>query len=120
MKSTRLSQIKMVMSDKPCDYCGAIDGMHSMAYCLKIRDLLVEIATLREELDQERALRREQTSAAFDAIDMAGGHKTKRFTQYPCSCGATVSNNGLAAASHLRGTIHRQNLERKAMGLDPV
>lgn len=72
------------------------------------------------ELEAEVAIRREQIGQAFDAMDNRHNYKEKRFTKYPCHCGAMVSNAGYAAASHLRGTVHRQNVERKALGLDPV
>jgi hypothetical protein len=60
-------------------------------------------------------------SQAFDA--MSNRHLVsgpQRYTRYPCECGRMVSNSGIAAASHRRGTIHRQNMERRALGLDPV
>ena len=85
------------------------------------RDALkVRVAELETELERERALRREQTSQALDAIDNRGHYRVKRFTKYPCPCGAMISNAGYAAQAHLRGSVHRQNMERKALGLEPL
>jgi hypothetical protein len=58
---------------------------------------------------------------AFDTMDnrrLVSG--PKHFTRYPCECGGMVSNSGVAAAAHRRGSIHRQNMERKTLGLGPV
>lgn len=72
------------------------------------------------ELEAEVARRREQIGQAFDAMEGRALPKTRHYTKYPCHCGAMISNSGHAAQSHLRGSIHRQNMERKALGLDPV
>lgn len=72
------------------------------------------------ELETEVARRREQLSQAFDAMDGRHIQQPERFTKSPCECGGMVSNSGHAGASHRRGSIHRQNMERKALGLDPV
>ena len=106
------------MTKITCEYCGAADGMHSMAYCRLVRDLKARIT----ELEAELATRRQQVSQAFDAIDRRSRADLygKHFTKYPCECGAMTSNSGRAHHSHLRGTLHRQNMERKALGLEPI
>ncbi len=80
--------------------------------------LRAENKELRAEVDRLTRL----VSQAFDAMDRRGRAELygKYFVKYPSHCGAMVSNSGRAAASHLRGSIHRGNLERREQGLDPV
>ena len=96
------------MSDKPQEWQDAKTGV---VYVMVPKDEW-------ESLTAEVKWRREQISQAFDAMDSR--QSPKKFTRYPCHCGAMISNSGVAAHSHLRGSLHRQNLERKALGLDPV
>lgn len=86
----------------------------------RLRNENQRLALRVEELEAEVTRRREQIGQAFDAMDSRHLHQTKRFVKYPCECGAMVSNSGHAGASHRRGSIHRQNLERKALGLEPI
>lgn len=111
------------MSDEPildvADELTPIDNLYDANGRLRAENALLRVRIA--ELEDELKRRREQIGQAFDAMDSRHlGSGPKKYTRYPCHCGAMISNSGHAAASHLRGSIHRQNLERKALGLPPV
>ena len=118
-----LPPIAYTYADRPDDVLEVRASELETIVTERIATFRTEFERLRiriAELEAEVGRRREQIGQAFDAIDARHLDQPKRFTKYPCECGAMVSNNGHAGASHRRGSIHRQNMDRKALGLRPI